>query len=280
MEYVTLHNGVRMPQLGFGVYQTPPEETQRCVSDALEIGYRHIDTAQAYNNEEGVGAAVKTSGIDRQDIFLTSKVWFYKEGYTAARASIDESLKRLDTDYIDLMLVHQPFGDYYSTYRALEEAYEAGKLRAIGVSNFYPDRLVDLCEFTHITPMVNQVETHVFFQQQEARPFMDQLGIIHESWGPFAEGINDFFTNPTLSGIAEKYGKTVAQVALRYLIERGVVVIPKSTHKERMAENFNVFDFQLSDADKETIALLDTHHSVFLDHRTGETAQRFAGFAR
>ena len=280
MDFVTLHNGVRMPQLGFGVYQTPPDETERCVREALEVGYRHIDTAQAYNNEEGVGAAIAASGLNRSDIFLTSKVWFYKDGYQAAKASIDESLRKIGSDYIDLMLAHQPFGDYYSTYRALEEAYDAGKLRAIGVSNFYPDRLIDLAHFARIVPMVNQVETHVFFQQQEARPFMDELNVIHESWAPFAEGANNFFDNPTLKAIAEEHGKTVAQVALRYLLQRGVVVIPKSTHKERMEENFRVFDFELTDANMTSLETLDTHHSLFIYHRGAQDVKRFLGFAR
>lgn len=280
MDFVTLHNGVRMPQLGFGVYQTPPDETERCVREALEVGYRHIDTAQAYNNEEGVGAAIAASGLNRSDIFLTSKVWFCKDGYQAAKASIDESLRKIGSDYIDLMLVHQPFGDYYSTYRALEEAYDGGKLRAIGVSNFYPDRLIDLAHFARIVPMVNQVETHVFFQQQEARPFMDELNVIHESWAPFAESANNFFDNPTLKAIAEEHGKTVAQVALRYLLQRGVVVIPKSTHKERMEENFRVFDFELTDANMTSLETLDTHHSLFLDHRGAQDVKRFVGFAR
>lgn len=280
MDFVTLHNGVRMPQLGFGVYQTPPDETERCVREALEVGYRHIDTAQAYNNEEGVGAAIAASGLNRSDIFLTSKVWSYKDGYQAAKASIDESLRKIGSDYIDLMLVHQPFGDYYSTYRALEEAYDGGKLRAIGVSNFYPDRLIDLAHFARIVPMVNQVETHVFFQQQEARPFMDELNVIHESWAPFAESANNFFDNPTLKAIAEEHGKTVAQVALRYLLQRGVVVIPKSTHKERMEENFRVLDFELTDANMTSLETLDTHHSLFLDHRGAQDVKRFVGFAR
>ena len=233
MEYITLANGVKMPLLGYGVYQVDPAQCERCVTDAIAVGYRSIDTAQAYHNEEGVGNAVRKSGLPREDFFLTTKVWISNGGYEKAKASIDESLAKLQTDYIDLLLIHQPFNDYYGTWRAMEEAYKAGKLRAIGVSNFYPDRLIDLCQFSEIKPMVNQVETHALFQQAAAHEVMAKYGVVHESWGPFAEGRKDFFTNPTLQAIGAKYGKSVAQTALRFLIQSDVVVIPKSTHKER-----------------------------------------------
>lgn len=218
MEYVTLNNGVKMPILGYGVYQVDPKECERCVSDALSVGYRSIDTAQAYANEEGVGAAVKKSGIPREDIFLTTKVWISNAGYDKAKASIDESLKKLQSDYVDLLLIHQPFGDYYGTYRAMEEAYRQGKARAIGVSNFYPDRYIDLAGFSEIVPAVNQVETHVFQQQKVAREVLEKHGTQIESWGPFAEGKNDFFNNQTLKEIGQAHGKSVAQVALRFLV--------------------------------------------------------------
>ena len=266
MQTVKLSNGVEMPILGYGVYQVTPEECERCVSDALSVGYRMIDTAQAYYNEEGVGRAVKKSGIPREELFLVTKVWISNAGYEKAKASIDESLRKLQTDYIDLLLIHQPFNDYYGSYRAMEEAYKAGKLRAIGVSNFYPDRFIDLAEFCDIKPMVNQVETHVFNQQRRPQEIMKEYGTQIMSWGPFAEGRNDFFTNPVLKAIGEKYGKSVAQTALRFLIQRDVVVIPKSTHKERMEQNLDVFDFSLSAEDMETIGKLDKGESLFFSH--------------
>ena len=273
MQTVRLANGVEMPILGYGVYQVTPEECERCVSDALSVGYRMIDTAQAYYNEEGVGNTVKKSGIPRNELFLVTKVWISNAGYEKAKASIDESLRKFQTDYIDLLLIHQPFNDYYGTYRVMEEAYKAGKLRAIGVSNFYPDRFIDLAEFCEIKPMVNQVETHVFNQQRRAQEIMQQYGTQIMSWGPFAEGRNDFFTNPVLKTIGEQYGKSVAQTALRFLIQRGVVVIPKSTHKERMLQNLDVFDFTLSDADMETIGKLDKEESLFFSHYAPETVK-------
>ena len=273
MEYVTLSNGVKMPVLGYGVYQVSPEESERCVADALSVGYRLIDTAQAYFNEEGVGNAVAKSGIDRAELFITTKVWISNAGYEKAKKSIDESLGKLHTDYIDLLLIHQPFGDYYGTWRAMEEAYRAGKLRAIGVSNFYPDRLIDFCEFNQIRPMVNQVETHVFNQQKKAREIMDEYGVVHESWGPFAEGRKDFFSNAALIETGDKYGKSAAQVALRYLIQKGVVVIPKSTHKERMKENFEVFDFALTQNEMDKIAALDEGESAFFSHYDPSTVK-------
>lgn len=266
MQTVRLSNGVEMPILGYGVYQVSPEECERCVSDALSVGYRMVDTAQAYYNEEGVGNAVKKSGIPRNELFIVTKVWISNAGEKKAAASIDESLRKLQTDYIDLLLIHQPFGDYYGTWRAMETAYRAGKVRAIGVSNFYPDRFIDIVEFSDIKPMVNQVETHVFDQQVEAQKIMKEYGTQIMSWGPFAEGRNHFFTNPVLKTIGEKYGKSVAQTALRFLIQRGVVVIPKSTHKERMIQNLDVFDFSLSPEDMEAIGKLDTGKSLFFSH--------------
>lgn len=273
MQTVRLSNGVEMPILGYGVYQVTPEECERCVSDALSMGYRMVDTAQAYANEEGVGNAVKKSGIPREELFLVTKVWISNAGYEKAKASIDESLRKLQTDYIDLLLIHQPFNDYYGTYRAMEEAYKAGKLRTIGVSNFYPDRFIDLAEFCDIKPMVNQVETHVFNQQRQPQEIMKEYGTQIMSWGPFAEGRNDFFTNPVLKAIGEKYGKSVAQTALRFLIQRDVVVIPKSTHKERMEQNLDVFDFSLSAEDMEAIGKLDKGESLFFSHYAPDTVR-------
>ena len=273
MEFVTLNNGVKMPILGYGVYQVTPEECERCVLDAISVGYRSIDTAQAYANEEGVGNAIQKCGVPREELFITTKVWISNAGYEKAKASIEESLKKLQTDYIDLLLIHQPFGDYYGTYRAMEEAYKAGKLRAIGVSNFYPDRFVDIAHFAEIKPVVNQVETHVFQQQKQAREYMKKYGTQIESWGPFAEGKNDLFTNPTLKEIGGAHGKTVAQTALRFLIQNGVVVIPKSTHKNRMEENLNVFDFSLSDAEMAQIEALDGAESLFFSHYDPQTVE-------
>lgn len=280
MEYVTLNNGVRMPKLGYGVYQVSPDECERCVSDALAAGYRSVDTAQAYYNEEGVGAAVRKSGIARSELFLTTKVWISNAGETKAAASIDASLKKLGTDYIDLLLIHQPFGDYYCTYRAMEKAYRDGKVRAIGVSNFYPDRLIDLCSFAEVKPAVNQVETHVFCQQKKAREVMKRHGVQAESWGPFAEGKNGLFTNPVLQEIAAAHGKSVAQVALRFLLQNDVVVIPKSVKKERMAENLDVFGFSLDAAEMERISALDTGSSLFFSHYDPDTVEWFMTFAK
>lgn len=266
MNFIELSNGVKMPRIGFGVYQIKKNECERCVLDALEIGYRLIDTAQAYYNEEEVGLAVKKSGIKREDIFITSKIWISNEGYEKARRSIDESLRRLNLDYIDLLLIHQPFGDYYGTYRAMEEAYKENKLRAIGVSNFYPDRLIDICKFVDIRPMVNQIETHVFNQQKESHEIMNRYNIVHESWGPFAEGRKNFFDNKILMDIGRKYNKTVGQVALRFLFENDIVVIPKSVHKDRMQENFDIFDFELEKDDLEIIKNMDERESAFFSH--------------
>lgn len=278
MENIKLSNGVKIPQLGYGVYQVTPEECERCVSDALSVGYRMIDTAQAYHNEEGVGNAVKKSGIAREEVFIVSKIWISNYGYEKAKASIDESLRKLQTDYIDLMLLHQPFCDRYGAYRALEEAYREGKLRAIGVSNFYPDHLIDLASNVEVKPMVNQVETHVFDQQVEAKKYMDELDCRIMSWGPLAEGRNGFFTNELLGEIGKKYGKSIPQVALRWLLQRGVIIIPKSTHKERMAENLNIFDFELTADDMAQIQTLDTGKSLFFDHHDAEVTKMFMGW--
>lgn len=275
MEYVTLNNGVKMPILGYGVYQTPPEETERCVLEALETGYRSIDTAQAYYNEEGVGNALAKCGIQREEIFITTKVWISNAGYEKAKESIEESLRKLQTDYVDLLLIHQPFGDYYGTYRTMEEAYKEGKARALGVSNFYPDRYLDLFHFAEIKPAVNQVETHVFQQQKTARKYMEKYGTQVMSWGPFAEGKNDYFQNPVLKEIGDKHGKSVAQTALRFLIQNGVIVIPKSVHKSRMEENFNVFDFTLTEEEMKRIEALDMGESLFFSHYDPETVEWF-----
>lgn len=278
MKTVKLNNGIEMPQMGYGVYQVSPYECERCVSNALQVGYRMIDTAQAYHNEEGVGNAIKKSGIARQEIFLVSKIWISNYGYEKAKVSIDKSLHKLQTDYLDLMLLHQPFCDRYGAYRALEEAYKAGKLRAIGVSNFYPDHFIDLASNMEIVPAVNQVETHVFDQQTEPQRIMEEFGTHIMSWAPLAEGRNGFFTNSLLSQIGAKYGKTVAQVALRWLIQRGVIIIPKSTHIERMQQNFDIFDFQLSPEDMASIATLDAGKSLFFDHHEAETTRMFMGW--
>lgn len=266
MEYVTLSNGVKMPQLGYGVYQVTKDECERCVSDALKVGYRHIDTAQSYFNEEEVGNAIKKSGIPREELFITTKVWIEHYGYEECRKSVIESMRKLQLDYIDLVLLHQPFADYYGAWRALEELYAEGKLRAIGVSNFNPDRLVDICSFSRIKPMVNQVETHPHNQQKAAHEWMNKYGVVHEAWAPFGEGRGGLFTDPVLEKIAAKYGKTTAQVMLRWHIQRGIVVIPKSTHIERMKENFDVFGFTLSDEDMQAIAALDKEQSSFFSH--------------
>lgn len=266
MEYVTLNNGVKMPVLGCGVYQVTNEDCEKCVLDAISAGYRLVDTAQAYGNEEAVGNAVKKCGVPRDQLFITTKVWISNGGYEKAKASLEASLKKLQSDYIDLVLIHQPFNDYYGTYRAMEEAYKEGWIRAIGVSNFYPDRLVDLCSFAEVKPAVDQVETHVFNQQKKAHEYMEKYGVKHQSWGPFAEGRKDFFTNPVLVEIGRKYGKSSAQTALRFLIQSDVMVIPKSVHRERMEQNFNVFDFTLDDGDMEAIRKLDEGESLFFSH--------------
>lgn len=275
MKTIKLNNGIEMPQIGYGVYQVSPDECERCVSDALKTGYRMIDTAQAYHNEEGVGRAVKNSGLNRADLFIVSKVWISNYGYEKAKASIDESLRKLQTDYIDLMLLHQPFCDRYGAYRALEDAYKEGKLRAIGVSNFYPDHFIDLASNIDIVPAINQVETHVFDQQTEAQKIMEEFGTQIMSWGPLAEGRNNLFSNETLTKIGNSHGKSVAQIVLRWLIQRGVIIIPKSTHIERMEQNLDIFDFELSDEEMAEIATLDTGKSLFFDHHDAEVTKLF-----
>ncbi len=277
MEYATLYNGVKMPILGYGVYQVTKEECERCVLDALRAGYRSIDTAQSYANEEEVGEAIEKSGIARDDIFLTTKVWIEHYGYEETKASVIESMRKLKTDYLDLCLLHQPFSDYYGAWRALEELYNEGKIRAIGVSNFYPDRLIDLALFSSIKPMVNQVETHVFNQQKTAHEIMEKYNIRQEAWAPFGEGRGGLFENATIREIGVKYGKSTAQVMLRWLIQRGIVVIPKSTHYERMVENLDVFDFTLSEEDMDKIAALDKEQSSFFSHTDPAIVEWMAG---
>lgn len=266
MMYVTLPNGVQMPQLGYGVYQVTKDECERCVRDALKEGYRSIDTAQAYFNEEEVGSAIEKSGVPREEIFLTSKVWIEHYGYDDCKKSVLESLRKLKTDYMDLMLLHQPFGDYYGAWRALEELYEEGKIRAIGISNFYPDRMVDIVSFSRIRSMVNQIEIHPYNQQETAKEWNEKYGLQLEAWAPFGEGRGGMFDLPALKAIGTKYGKTAAQVILRWHLQRGIVVIPKSTHIERMRENMNVFDFKLSNEDMTEIAKLDKYTSSFFSH--------------
>lgn len=266
MDYVTLNNGVKMPQLGYGVYQVSKDECERCVLDALKVGYRHIDTAQSYFNEEEVGNAIEKSRVPRNEIFLTTKVWIEHYGYEQTKASVYESMQKLKVNYIDLVLLHQPFADYYGAWRALEDMYADGKIRAIGISNFYPDRMVDLASFSRIKPMVNQVETHPFNQQIEAQEWMKKYGVQIEAWAPFGEGRGGLFTNETIAKIAAKYNKTVAQVILRWELQRGIVVIPKSVHIERMEQNLDVFDFELSDEDMQVMAGLDKKQSSFFSH--------------
>lgn len=280
MTYVTLNNGVKMPQVGYGVYQVEPTEAERCVLDAISVGYRMIDTAQIYHNEEGVGNAIVKCGVPREELFIVTKVWISNAGEEKAYASILESLKKLQTVYVDLLLIHQPFGDYYGTYRAMERAYREGKTRAIGVSNFYPDRFIDIQAHVEVKPAVNQVETHVFNQQITAQEYMEKYGCRIMSWGPFAEGKNDFFNNETLAEIGRKYGKSVAQVALRYLLQRGVVLIPKSTHKERMKQNMDIFNFSLTEEDMAIIRQLDTKQSLFFSHYDPQTVEFITSLGR
>lgn len=276
MEYITLSNGVKMPQLGYGVYQVTKEECERCVLDALSVGYRSLDTAQSYFNEEEVGSAIKKSGIPREEIFLTTKVWIEHYGYEECKKSVLESLNKLQTDYLDLILLHQPFGDTYGAWKALEELYEEGKVRAIGISNHYIDRMVEFSNFTRIKPMVNQMEVHPFCQQKELKEWADKYDIQLEAWAPFGEGRNGLFDNEILAEIAKKHGKTTAQVMLRWHIQRGVVIIPKSVHKERMIENFNVFDFVLDDEDINKISKMDTATSAFFSHQDPAMVEWFA----
>ena len=275
MEYATLNNGVKIPMLGYGVFQIPAEDTRRCVLDAISVGYRSIDTAQGYFNEEGVGEAISVCGIPRSELFLTTKIWISNGGYEKAKTSIAESLRKLKTDYVDLMLIHQPFNDYYGSYRAMEEAYRAGKIRAIGVSNFMPNRFIDIAGFVNIIPAVNQLEVHVFQQQKIAGEILKKYGTQLMAWSPLAQGKNNLFANETLVEIGEKYGKTAAQVNLRFLIQSSVVVIPKSTHKERMEENFNLFDFCLTEEEMNRLRALDLGKSQFIDHYAPDVAEMF-----
>ena len=272
MEFVTLNNGVKMPQIGYGVYQMPPVETERAVNDALLVGYRLIDTAAAYMNEEGVGAAIKKSGIAREELFVTTKLWVQDHGYENTLKAIETSMKKLGLDYLDLYLIHKPYGDYYGAWRAMERLYKEGRIRAIGVTSFWNERLADLFNCNEVKPAVNQIETNVWHQQWAAGDFMKKHGITHEAWAPFAEGNNDVFHNEVLQSIADKHGRTVGQVMLRWLIERGVVVIPKSAHKERMEENIKVFDFALDADDMEKIRTLDTKKSTIYDEMDPEMA--------
>lgn len=268
MEYVKLNNGVTMPILGFGVYQIPKEETKRCVLDAIKVGYRSIDTAQSYFNEAEVGEALLECGVPRTELFITTKVWIDNYGYENCKKSVEESLKKLKTDYIDLVLLHQPFSDYYGAYRALEDLYKEGKIKAIGVSNFYPDRLSDMCLFGRkVIPAVNQVETNPMNAQITAQENMEKYGVHIEAWAPFGEGRNGLFENETLVNIGKKYNKSTAQVILRWLIQRGVIVVCKSTHVERIKQNFNVFDFELTSEDINQINQLDTGTSLFFNHQ-------------
>ncbi|MFE5318238.1 aldo/keto reductase [Paenibacillus sp. NPDC056579] len=274
MQSVTLNNGVKMPIIGFGVYQVPDaEECEKAVYEALMAGYRLIDTASGYLNEEAVGRAIKRSGIPRKELFITTKLWVQDASYESAKLAFAKSLKKLQLDYLDLYLIHQPFGDYYGAWRAMEELYREGKIKAIGVSNFLPDRLMDLIVHNEIVPAVNQVETHPFYHQIESAAFMKEQGVQHQSWAPLAEGLNNLFGNEVLASIAEKHNKSVAQVVLRWLVQRGVVVIPKSVKKERIVENFNIFDFELSADNIEQISTLDTRKSLFLSYRDPEVAK-------
>lgn len=268
MQTVKLNNGVEMPVLGFGVFQvTYPNECERSVYDAIKAGYRLIDTAAVYLNEEAVGRAIKRSGVPREELFITTKLWVQDTGYENTKKALDKSLKRLQLDYLDLYLIHQPYGNVHSSWRAMEALYAEGRIKAIGISNFQPDRVIDLITFSKIVPAVNQIETHPFHQQLESQKFLQENGIQLESWGPFAEGKNNLFHNEVLSTIGKKYNKTIAQVVLRWLIQRGIVAIPKSVRKERIEENFNVFDFQLSEEDMQFIHTLDQKVTAFFDHR-------------
>ena len=281
MKEVMLNNGIKMPIAGFGVFQIPDlEECERAVLDAIEVGYRLIDTAQAYGNEEVVGRAIQKTFVPREELFITTKVWISNAGYEKAKGSIEESLKKMQLDYLDLVLIHQPVGDYYGTYRAMEELYKEGKIKAIGVSNFYPDRLVDICLFNEVIPAVNQVEVNVFHQQKEAEKVMTKYQVQMQAWAPFAEGRNDMFNQPLLKEIGNRYNKTVAQVILRWLIQRGIVVLAKSTRKSRMEENINIFDFELSEQEMQIIAKLDRKESSFFSHYDPNIIEYLASLSR
>ncbi|WP_300629873.1 aldo/keto reductase [uncultured Thomasclavelia sp.] len=281
MEFVTLNNGLKMPKVGFGVYQIKnQEQCKQAVLDAIDVGYRLIDTAQSYGNEEAVGKAIQETSVPRSELFITTKVWISNYGYEKAKASVEESLKKMQLDYIDLVLLHQPFNDYYGAYKALEDLYKEGKIKAIGVSNFYPDRLVDLAIFSDVKPAVNQVEVNVFHQQTTAQTYNKKYEVQMEAWAPFAEGRNNMFTNPELKAIGDKYGKSIAQVILRWLVQRGIVPLAKSVKKERMQENINIFDFELSDEDMAVIAKMDKKESSFFDHYDASTVEMIAGLNR
>lgn len=281
MQYLTLNNGVKMPILGYGVFQIADlKECERCVLDALEVGYRLLDTAQSYGNESAVGSAIRKSGVLRDEIFLTTKLWISEAGYEKAKASLLGSLERLGLDYIDMVLIHQPFGDVYGSYKAMTELYKEGKIKAIGVSNFYPDRLVDFAKHNEVIPAVNQIELHPFHQQAEALEVMAKFGVQAQAWAPFAEGKNELFTNPVLKAIGDKYGKSNAQVALRFLIQLGVSVLPKTVTKSRMIENQNVFDFELTTEEMDVIKQLDNGVSLFFSHRDPDMVERLVGLTR
>ncbi len=275
MEYLVLNNGVKMPKLGFGVFQISKEDCEKCVLDAIEVGYRLIDTAQSYFNEEEVGNAIAKTSVPREELFITTKVWIDNYGYDKTIVSIEESMRKLKVDYLDLVLLHQPYSDYYGSYRALEDLYEQGKIKAIGISNFYPDRVTDLVGFNRITPQINQVEVNPFMQQIDAQKNMEKNNVQIQAWAPFGEGKNDMFNNPALLEIGKKYNKSVAQVILRWLTQRDVIALAKSVRVERMKENFEIFDFSLTAEDMEIIAGLDNKESLFFDHRTPEMVEWF-----
>ena len=281
MEFVTLNNGVKMPKVGFGVYRIKDhKQCKQALLDAIDAGYRLIDTAQSYGNEEAVGKAIQETSVPRNELFITTKVWVANYGYEKTKASVEESLKKMQLDYIDLVLLHQPFNDYYGAYKALEDLYKEGKIKAIGVSNFYPDRLVDLVLYSEVKPAVNQVEVNVFHQQIEAQTYNEKYGVQMEAWAPFAEGRNNMFTNPELKAIGDRYGKTVAQVILRWLVQRGIVPLAKSVKKERMQENIDIFDFELNYEDMEIIESMNRNKSCFFDHYNAATVEMIAGLDR
>lgn len=278
MEILKLNNDIEIPILGFGVYQIPKDICEKCVLDAIEVGYRLIDTAQAYHNEEEVGHAIVKCGVPRSELFITTKVWLSNYGYDETIKSVEESMAKLQVDYLDLILLHQPFGDYYSSYRALEDLYKRGLVRSIGISNFYPDRVTDLCLFNEVIPQVNQIEINPFYQQIEAQSNMEKYNVQTQAWAPFGEGRNNMFSNPILLEIAKSHGKSVAQVILRWLIQRNIVTLAKSSHKERMAENFAIFDFKLTNIEMTIITDMDTENSLFFHHQTPEAVEKFHSF--
>lgn len=281
MEFVTLNNGLKMPKVGFGVYRIKDhKQCKQALLDAIDAGYRLIDTAQSYGNEEAVGKAIQETSVPRNELFITTKVWVANYGYEKTKASVEESLKKMQLDYIDLVLLHQPFNDYYGAYKALEDLYKEGKIKAIGVSNFYPDRLVDLVLYSEVKPAVNQVEVNVFHQQIEAQTYNEKYGVQMEAWAPFAEGRNNMFTNPELKAIGDKYGKSIAQVILRWLVQRGIVPLAKSVKKERMQENIDIFDFELNYEDMEIIESMNRNKSCFFDHYNAATVEMIAGLDR